>query len=162
MVAKRCNYMTKRIISAAVIIIMVCLCITGCGCQQSVPTTIDSDDVAKASVEQLMEDLTEAFNNGDKAAYTKLTTDRMRASDCDINKYFDNIREFIVKEIAFDTGRITPPTYEMLIHYYITFDKDYKGNMYKTGINNMTDRFVIVKEGEQYKLDNVIRFGSDA
>ncbi|MDD6225317.1 MAG: hypothetical protein PUB41_03580 [bacterium] len=152
--------MTKKIISAFMTLTMMCLFLAGCGCEKKVETVLDSKEVAKASVEQLMNDITDAINNQDRDAYTRLTTDKMRSSSCDVNKYFSNIKEFILKEIAFDTGKQTGATYEMLIHYFITFDDGYQGTRCKVGINNMTDRFVIVKEGDTYKLDNIIDFGS--
>lgn len=149
--------MKKRIISAVMIFALLCVSLAGCGCQA---TTIDSDEVAEVRINDLMNEFTDALNNSDRNAYNKLTTGHMRASDNDINKYFDNITEFILMEIAFDSKQQTGATYEMLIHYYVTFDRSYTGTQYKIGISNMTDRFVIVKEGDTYKLDAINKFGS--
>lgn len=150
--------MTRKLISAAMAVIMICICFAGCGCDQSVPTTIDSKEVASKSVDELLDGFATALKNQDKAAYDKLTTDKMKASNNDINKYFNDITDFILEEVAFDSGTQNGTTYEMLVHYYITFSKDYTGSWYKTGINNMTDRFVIVKVGDEYKVDDVIKF----
>lgn len=151
--------MTKKIISAAMVLVMLCLCLAGCGCESKPQANADTDEVAKQKVEELMENFKNALNNNDADAYKNLTTETMRSSDNDINNYYDQIEEFILWEIAFNSKKQNGTTYEIPIHYYITFSKDYKGSQYKTGISNMTDIFIIVKDGDSYKLDNIRRLG---
>ncbi len=152
--------MTKKIISIILMAVMLCVGVTSCGCSAE-PTVIDSDEVAARSSQELMEKLSAAINNQDINSYNQLTTDKMRASDSDINRYFGMITEFILKTVAFESNEQNGASYEIPVHYYVTFSKDYPGKQYKTGINNMTDGFTIVKVGDVYKLDAITRYGTN-
>ncbi len=148
--------MNKKIISVLVVFVMLCLSLAGCGCEASTPpVTVDSDAVAEEKINELMNKFSDALNNQDKEAYNSLTTDNMRASDNDINTHFDQVTEFILKTVAFDSKNQKNAKYNILVHYYVTFSRDYTGKQYKVGISNMSNTFTFVKEGDVYKIDSI-------
>ena len=148
--------MTKKIISFVLLAVILCLC----SCSAGEQTVIDSYEVAAKSSEELMEKIEAAINNQDLNSFNQLTTDTLRASNSDVVRYFDKIKSFKVNTVAFESNEQNGASYEIPIHYYISFGKDYTGSQYKTGLNNMTDGFTIVKIGDNYKLDAITRYGS--
>lgn len=161
--------MIKKIISIVMLAVMLCLCATGCGCSAGnstnivtvIDTDVDTNEVAAKSSEELMRKLETAINEQDIEAYNQLTTEKMRASTSDINVYFGMIKAFTLKTVAFESNQQEGASYEIPVHYYVNFSKDYPGTQYKTGINNMTDGFTIVKVNGVYKLDAITRYGTN-
>lgn len=151
--------MMKKILILGLTAILLCAVLCSCGCEAE--TTLDSIDVAKENITRLVQDYGAALKGSDVNAYNQLCTENMQIkTDDEKTNYFDKVENVIIQEISLDSVKQTGASYELLVHYYITFSQDYTGTDYKPGINNMTERFVIKKTGNAYKVDNILPFGS--
>lgn len=149
----------KRILILGLTAVLLCMGLYGCGCNAE--TIPDDLDTAKEKIIQLVNDFGNALKGNDVNAYNQLCTENMQIkTDGEKQNYFDKIENVLIQEISLDSLKQTNVTYEFLVHYYITFSQDYTGTDYKTGINNLTERFVVKKVGNVYKVDNILPFGS--
>ncbi len=148
--------MGKKVFSAVLVFLMLCLSLAVCGCDASAPTNDTASVIDEEyGIDVLMDNFIDAINRHDEEQYNSLITDKMKSSNNDINTYFNKISGFSVETIAYDGRTQDGEKLNILIHYHVAFSDEYKGTQYKVGENNVSNTFTFVKEGYNYKIDSI-------